>query len=148
MEILAKITMDNGEFFVENIDDGVKHGPLKFCDAEDKTIVLVKNNANRWWANRKKVTEACEKEGFYGLEFKESKKIGPVSRKIPNEKLIAYMPEDVQTEYLAIIERATKRMEDEKAKPLTELEKAQAAARRANEKYEKLLAQAAGTTEE
>lgn len=147
--VLAIITMDeDGNFFVENTTGdkaGVQSGPLKFCDEGDKTIVLTENDANRWWANRAKVTAACKADGQYGLTYKESKKFGPIGTKLPNEKLISYLSEEEQAEYKAIIDRAKAARDEAKAKPLTELEKAQAAAKRANEKYERLLKAAAAT---
>ncbi len=147
-QYLAKITMnEKGEFFVENLEgDTTKSGPLKFCDENDKTIVLTKNDSNRWWANRAKVTAACEKDGAYPLVYKESKHFGTPTAKTPNQKLIEYLSEEEKKEYLEIIERAKKAMEEAKAKPVSELDKAKIAAAKAAKKYEQLLAQAAGVS--
>ena len=77
------------------------------------------------------------------LAYRPSRQIGSCSQKLPNEKLISYLPEAEQEEYKAIIERAKKAREDAKAKPMTELEKAQAKLAKAQAALAKLQADAA-----
>lgn len=143
-EPYAKIIKDDeGNFHVVDFDGTV--GPIcKFCDADDKTIVLTKNKSNRQWFNRKRAEAEIAEKGFVDLCYKATRHIGSVGSKLPNEKLISYLPEAEQAEYKEIIERAMKAREDAKAKPMTELEKAQAKLAKAKEALAKLEAQAAG----
>lgn len=142
-EAYAKIIKDdNGDFHVVDFDGTV--GPAcKFCDVDDKTIVLTKNKSNRQWFNRKKADAEIAEKGFVELCYKPSRHIGSTGGKLPNEKLINFLPEELQAEYKAIIERATQARNDARSKPLTELEKAQARLARAKEALAKLEAEAA-----
>lgn len=140
--VLAHIVKDEDGYHVVDVETGETGPSCKFCDANDKTIVLTPNRANRKWANRAKADEAIEKDGFFPLTYKASKHFGPTGTKMPNEKLIKFLPEDLQHEYRAIIDRAIAAREAAKSKPLTELEKAQAKLKRAQEAYAKLMAQA------
>lgn len=141
-EPYAKIIKDDeGNFHVVDFDGTV--GPIcKFCDA-DKTIALTKNKSNRQWFNRAKAEAEISEKGYVELRYKATKHIGGSPSKLPNEKLISYLPEDLQAEYKAIIERAIKAREDAKSKPMTELEKAQAKLEKARLALAKLEAQAA-----
>lgn len=143
-EAYAKIIKDDeGNFHVVDFDGTV--GPVcKFCDADDKTIVLTKNKSNRQWFNRKRADAEIAEKGFVDLCYKPSRHIGSVGSKLPNEKLISYLPEDLQAEYKAIIARAIEARDAAKTKPMTELEKAQAKLAKAREALAKLEAQAAG----
>lgn len=142
-EAYAKIIKDDdGNFHVVDFDGTV--GPAcKFCDADDKTIVLTKNKSNRQWFNRAKAEAAIAEQGYVDLCYKASRHIGSVGSKLPNEKLISYLPEAEQAEYKAIIERAIKARDDAKAKPMTEMEKAQAKLEKAKAALAKLEAEAA-----
>ena len=142
-KVYAKVIKDDeGDFHVVDFDGTV--GPsCKFCDADDKTIVLTKNKSNRQWFNRKKADAEIAEKGFVELCYKPTRHIGSIDSKLPNEKLISYLPEAEQAEYKAIIERAMKAREDAKAKPMTELEKAKAKLAKAKEALAKLEAQAA-----
>ena len=144
--VYATIIKEDDGFHVVDFDGTV--GPVcKYCDADDKTIVLTKNKSNRQWFNRKKAEAEIAEKGHVDLYYKASKHFGPSGSKMPNEKLIAYLPEDLQAEYKAIIERAIKARDEAKAKPMTELEKAQAKLAKAQEALAKLQAQAAGLEE-
>lgn len=147
---LASIVMEGDEFFVVDIATGEKQGPCKYCDEGDKTIVLPKNASNRKWFNRKKAQEECEKNGSCELPYKASRHIGSGSNKVPNSKMVEWYRDNVEggqalyDEYMAIINEAIAARDAAKAKPMTELEKAQAKLKKAQESYAKLLAQAAG----
>ena len=144
--VYAKIIKEEDGYHVVDFDGTV--GPVcKLCDANDKTIALTKNASNRQWFNRAKADAEIAEKGFVELYYKASKQIGPASSHIPNEKLISYLPEDLQAEYKAIIARAMAAREADKKKPLTELEKAQAKFEKAKAALAKLEAEAAGTTE-
>lgn len=136
----AKI-VKNGDDYVLVDGDGTEHVLTQKVDG-GATFVLPKNCSNRKYFNVARIDAAVEKDGFVVLTYKASRTIGTVGKHIPNEKLIAYLPEDLQNEYRAIIERAIKAREDAKAKPMTDLEKAQAKLEKAKAAYEKLMAQA------
>lgn len=139
--VYAKIIKEDDGFHVVDFDGTV--GPVcKYCDADDKTIVLTKNKSNRQWFNRKRAEAEIAEKGYVELYYKTSKHIGPTGNRIPNEKLISYLPEAEQAEYKAIIERAMKARDEAKAKPMTELEKAQAKLAKAQAALEKLMAEA------
>lgn len=141
--VYAKIIKDDdGNFHVVDFDGTM--GPVcKFCDADDKTIVLTKNKSNRQWFNRAKAEAEIAKNDHVDLYYKASKHFGSSGSKLPNEKLISYLPEAEQAEYKAIIDRAIAARNDVKAKPITELEKAQAKLAKAQAALAKLQADAA-----
>lgn len=144
--VYAKIIKEDDGYHVVDFDGTV--GPAcKYCDANDKTIVLTKNASNRQWFNRAKADAEIEANGFVLLQYKESKHFGPSGNKLPNEKLIGYLSEELQAEYKAIIERAKAAREAAKTKPLTELERAQAKLAKAQAALAKLQAEAAGIEE-
>lgn len=145
-EVLAQIIRENGEFFVID-QDSEKKGPCKFCDADDKTIVLPKNASNRQWYNRAKADRLIDETGYAPLYYKVSKTFGPRGDTVPNAKLIAYLSEEEQAEFKAIVARAKEAKAEADAKPLTELEKAQAKMERAKAAYEKALAAADAMSE-
>lgn len=124
----------------------VDNGNIIPCDkiVDDKgraVIHLPSNSANRQWVDKKKVDAAIEAGTHYTLAYKASVKLGERGSHIPNEKLISYLSEELQAEYKAIIDRAFEAMKADKAKPLTDLEKAQAKLAKAKAAYEKLLAE-------
>ena len=128
---------------VHLVDDGVDKGICPIA-SDGIAYVLPVNSANRKWFTVKKV-DALREKGIteVDLEYRETRKIGPVGSKLPNEKLISYLPEDLQAEYKAIIDRAIAARNDAKSKPMTELEKAQAKLAKAKAAYDKLIAEAA-----
>lgn len=144
--VYAKIIKQDDGFHVVDFDGTV--GPVcKFCDADDKTIVLTKNKSNRQWFNRAKAEAEIAEKGEVDLYYKASKHFGPSGTKLPNAKLISYLSEEDQAEYKAIIDRAKAAKEADKKKPLTEVEKAQRKLAKAQAAYEKLLAEAEQTEE-
>ena len=142
--VTAKIVIaDDG---VHLFDDGVDKG---ICPNDDFGYFLPENSANRKWFSIKKLNEIKAKGVTeIVLAYKATRKLGPIGTHIPNEKLISYLPEDLQAEYRAIIDRAIAAREEAKTKPMTELEKAQAKLAKAQAAYEKLMAEAAGETKE
>ncbi len=145
--VYAKIIKEDDGYHVIDFDGTV--GPVcKLCDENDKTIALTKNASNRQWFNRAKADAEIAEKGFVELYYKETKHLGSTSTRIPNEKLISYLPEDLQNEYKAIIARAMAARDADKKKPLTELEKAQAKLEKAKAALAKLQAEAAGETTE
>lgn len=107
--------------------DGTKGPACKFCDADDKTIVLTKNASNRQWFNRAKADAEIAEKGHVDLYYKATRKVGTVTRNtMPNAKLISYLSEELQAEYKAIIDKAIAAREADKKKPLTEEEKLRA----------------------
>lgn len=148
-EVLALIVKDSdGNYHVKDTATGEEGPACKFCDEGDKTIVLTPNRANRKWANRKKADEAIDVNGSFPLTYKASKHIGSTGTKIPNTKMMEWYRDNVEggqalyDEYMAIMNEAIAARDAAKAKPMTELEKAQAKLRKAQESYEKLLKQA------
>lgn len=145
-DFLAKIILDDeGNFRVQDVATGEMGEPCKFCDENDKTIVLTANASNRKWFNRKKAMAEIEANGFCGLAHKEPRHIGTgVSTKIPNKKLIEYLSEEEKAEYMAIIDRAKEAMLADRKKPMTEREKLEAKIKKAQEALAALEAQASG----
>ena len=137
--VYAKIVKRDDGYHVVDFDG--TEGPV--CDkrTSDGYIILTPNKANRKCYNEKNA-EKLFAEGAECIElyFKPTRKIGAVGTRIPNEKLISYLPEAEQAEYKAIIERAMKARNDAKAVPMTELEKAQAKLAKAQAALEKLMA--------
>lgn len=136
----AKI-VKHGDDYVLAEADGTEH-VLTEKVPDGAAFILPKNCSNRKYFNIARIDAAVAKDGYVILTYKASRTIGTVGKHIPNEKLIAYLPEDLQNEYRAIIERAIKAREDAKSKPMTDLEKAQAKLEKAKAAYEKLMAQA------
>lgn len=131
---------EDGDYLVDN---GVKSEPLQITK-DELCYILPPNSANRKWFSLKKIAAAKEAgQTEIALDYKASRAAGSCSQKLPNEKLISYLPEAEQAEYKAIIERAMKARDDAKAKPMTELEKAQAKVAKAQAALAKLQADAA-----
>lgn len=133
---------DDGVYLVDNGVKGEQPVPIT---KDGICYQLPANSSNRKWYNIKKADKEFETAGADGiyLTYKASVKIGARGAKLPNEKLIAYLNEEDKAEYEAIITRAREAMAADKAKPMTELEKAERKAAKAREAYEKLLAEAA-----
>ena len=60
------------------------------------------------------------------MYFKEAKPAGSSVTRIPNAKLISYLPQELQDEYNAIIARAIEAKNAAKKKPMTQAEKLEA----------------------
>ena len=136
-EVLAKLVKRDDGYHV--IDQDGTEGPV--CDkrTSDGYIILTPNAANRKNVNEKKAEAffAENPDGFIGLTYKATRKLGEVTtRAIPNAKLISYLPEELQAEYKAIIDRAIAARDAARKQPMTEEEKLKA-------KIEKLKAKLA-----
>lgn len=103
--------------------------------SKDGTRIMFTPNASNRKETMVKVAEKFFEENpdsKIPLTFKQTRTLGmgSYSNKLPNEKLIAYLPEAEQEEYKAIIARAIAARDAEreanKKKPMTETEKAQA----------------------
>lgn len=121
-EIVKVIKDDNGDFHTvigENV------GPVCKIVEDGRTIVLGKNPANRQYCAVSKANAGIEADGYFVIEPKtsEPRKLGSSGPKLPNEKLISYLPEAEQEEYRAIIARAIAARDAEKNKPKSEAEK-------------------------
>lgn len=138
----AKIIRDeDGNFHVEDSDGTV--GPVcKFCEENDKTIRLTPNASKRQYFSRAKANAEIDEKGYAELFYRAPHPIGPTGSRLPNEKLIRYLPEDLQAEYKAIIERAMAAKAAAKKQPMTELEKAQAKLAKAQAALAALLEEA------
>lgn len=121
------------------LPDGTTTGALKIIE-DGRTLVLPKNPANRQYCAVAKAEAGITENGEFVLTVRTTPKkdVSGYSNKLPNEKLISYLPEAEQEEYKAIIARAIAARDAEreanKKKPMTEAEKAQA-------KVTKLIAQ-------
>ena len=136
----AKI-IKNGDDYVLVEADGTEHILTQKVD-DGATFVLPPNCSNRKYFSVSRIDAAIEKDGFIALTYKATRTVGSVGKHLPNEKLIAYLPEELQNEYRAIIERALAAKEAAKKQPMSDLEKAQAKLAKAQAAYEKLLAEA------
>lgn len=143
MDVTAKIrNVEDGYVLVQTVD-GVET-VSEICKIVDdgKTIALPANDSNRKYFNIGKFEESKNADGEMPLTYKASIVLGDRPTTIPNAKLISYLPADLQAEYNAIIERAIAAREEAKAKPLTDLEKAQLKLERAQAALAKLEAEA------
>lgn len=122
-------------FYVEQGEELL--GPCKnrFIKNEGDWIILPENASNRKMIKLVQANKFFDENGNDAripLAYKATRTLNGVSysTKLPNEKLIAYLPEAEQEEYKAIIARAIAARDAEreanKKKPMTEAEKAQA----------------------
>ena len=131
----AHLVKKEDGFYVEQNDELLGPCKIKFIKGEGDWVILPENASNR------KMIKLVATEKFFDehgddakipLAFKATRNLDGASRstKLPNEKLIAYLPEAEQEEYKAIIARAIAARdadrEANKKKPMTETEKAQA----------------------
>ena len=137
----AKLVITNDE--VHLVDNDQDLGALEITK-DGICYILPPNSSNRKWFSIKKV-EAARSNNIdtIVLEYKASRVAGSCKAHMPNEKLISYLPEDLQAEYKAIVDRAIAARDAEKTKPMTELEKAQAKLEKAKAALAKLQEQAA-----
>ena len=141
-EILCEIVNEGDDYFLVDLASNEKSGPLSIS-SDGVAFALPKNRANRKWATINKVKAYLEAGQRYTMTYKATRKFGPVGTRLPNEKLISYLPVEDQEEYKAIIARAIEARNADKVKPKTELEKAQESLAKAKAKLDKLLAEAA-----
>ena len=148
-EVLAYVVKRDDGYHVIDCLTG-EEGPVCNRRTADGYIILTANSSNRKCVNEKNAEKffAENPDGKIELKYKGTRTIGASGPKLPNAKLIAYLSEEEQNEYKDIIARAIAARDADKSKPKTELEKAQARLAKAKEAYEKLLADAAGTTNE
>lgn len=148
-EIIVKIVKDDdGDFHV--IDhDGAMGAKCKIIE-DGRTISLTKNAANRQYCAVAKANAGIEADGFFVLTVRttEARKLGPAGSKMPNAKLISYLPEELQEEYKALIAKAIAARDAEINRPLTEREKAERALEKAKAQIAKLQAEIAKMNEE
>lgn len=142
VEIVKVIKDENGDFHTvigENV------GPACKIIEDGRTIVLGKNPANRQYCAVAKANVGIEADGYFVITPRttEPRVLGSSGPKLPNEKLISYLPEAEQEEYRAIIARAIAARDAEKNRPLTEQEKAERELAKAQAKLEKLKAELA-----
>lgn len=137
-QIVAHIIKEDDGFHVVDYDGSI--GPVLKLESDGLTLGLTKNASCRQWFKQVKVEAEIAEKGKCELTYKPHKTIGMVGTRLPNEKLISYLSEDLQAEYKAIVNRAIAAREADKAKPMTELEKAQAKLKRAQEALAKLEA--------
>ena len=119
-------------YHVKNSDGSI--GEVCKID-KNNAICLTKNDANRTWVMVKVVEAYLAEHGAdseFPMVYKPTRVLGAnggVSRsnKLPYEKLIAYLPEDLQEEFKSILAAAIKARDAEreanKKKPMTEAEK-------------------------
>jgi hypothetical protein len=107
-------------------------------------IKMPKNDANRTFFNLKNAEKQLENSDHIDLVYRASRQYGPKSDRLPNEKLIAYLSEEEQAEYKAIIDRARARMNEDRSKNV-DVDKLQAKLEKAKAMYEKLLKMAEET---
>jgi hypothetical protein len=140
--VYATIVKKDDGYHVVDFDGS--EGPVCKVIEEGKTIALTKNKSNRQWFNVKRADAEIAEKGHVDLYYKATRHIGSGagSTRIPNEKLISYLPQELQAEYKAIIARAIEAKNADKKKPMTELEKAQAKLDKAKAALAKLLGEA------
>lgn len=135
---LATIIEKDDGFHVVDLDGN--EGPVcKLCEENDKTIMLTKNAANRKYYSKAKARREIAEQGCVYLYFKEAKPAGSSVTRIPNAKLISYLPQDLQDEYNAIIARAIEAKNAAKKKPMTEAEKLAARIAKMQAQYDAMV---------
>lgn len=143
-EIIAKAYLVKQEdgYHVESLNGDI--GPLCKYITTDGYIKLSVNDANRKYYNFKAAEKffAENPDGKIPMAFRETRTITVSKNPYPNMKLIAYLSEDLQEEYKAIIDRAREAQQADKAKPLTEKEKLEAKIAKAKAALAKLTAEA------
>lgn len=132
------------------IDFDGTEGPVCNRRTSDGYIVLTPNKSNRKCYNEKNAEAffAENPDGMIELRYKATRVIGSTGPKMPNEKLISYLPEAEQEEYRAIIARAIEARDADKAKPKTEREKLEEKIAKAQAALAKLVAEASDSDEE
>ena len=138
------VRLEDGFHVIDN--DGTV-GPVCNKRTSDGYIILSPNASNRKCYNEKNANKFFDEnpDGKIGFVYKATRTNTGVTH-IPNEKLISYLPQDLQDEYRAIIDRAIAARNDSKSKPLTDLEKARKKVEQAKAKLEALQAQLAAAS--
>ena len=141
-EVLATLVKLDDGYHVIDQDGSV--GPVCTRMTTDGYLILSPNASNRKcinFANTEKYF-AENPDGHIDLYYKATRKFDATTTKLPNAKLISYLPEDLQAEYKAIVDRAIAARNDAKAQPKTELEKAYERLERAKAALAKLQEEA------
>lgn len=111
--LAAAIIVNEGEYVVVDLDGNVL-GTTTLVD-DGKTLKLPANPSNRKWFNLANAQAAIDEQGKCDLTYKATRKVGSGNSSLPHAKLIAYLPEELQSEYNAIIDEARKLMEADRA---------------------------------
>ena len=127
------------------VDNGNTVHCLGIAIYKDREVLHLPDNSTcRVWIDRKKVDAAIAADGKMTLGYKGRIKLGVGGTHYPQEKLIAFLSEEEQAEYKAIVDKARQAMADAKAAakavPLTPYEKAKRALERAQAKLAELEA--------
>lgn len=138
-ELCELINVDGKYFLVDLATGEEKEFGTKVTT--DGYYILPQNRANRKCYNKKNLDAIFEKGETVKLTYKASKHFGPTGNKIPNEKLIAYLPEDLQNEYKEIVMRAIEARNAAKTKPMTQEDKIKAQIAKYEAKLAELEAQ-------
>lgn len=112
--LAARIVLDENDILVVTDLDGNVLGITSLVD-DGKTLKLPANPSNRKWFNLANAQAAIAENGHCDLVYKATRTIGAGSSSVPHAKLIAYLPDDLQAEYNAIIDEARKLMEADRA---------------------------------
>lgn len=138
-EVLAYLCKDGERYYVTNAN-GDAIGDCEISK-DGLSLKMPVNDANRTWITIKKAEAYfAENSNPMGLTYRATRTIGSVSVKTPNAKLVAYLSEEDQATYNAIIDRARAAMEADKVKPLSEADKLRAKIAKAQAKLDELLA--------
>lgn len=127
------------------VDKGEVHHCTKLVPYKNRVMVeMPENSTLRKWTDKARLDIAIAADGKLTLGYKARIKLGAGGTHYPQEKLIAYLSEEEQAEYKAIVDKARKAMADAKAAakaaPLTPYEKAKRALERAQAKLAELEA--------
>lgn len=144
--VYAKIVKRDDGYHVIDFDG--TEGPVCNKRTSDGYIILTPNQSNRKCYNEKNAEKFFADGGDHiDLYYKAARVYDPNKKVIPNEKLIRYLPEDLQAEYMAIVNRTVEARKEAvlaaktARKPMTDIEKAQAKLAKAQAALAKLQAQ-------
>lgn len=142
---VAKIIKDEDGYHVVDHDGTV--GPELKISNDGIVYILTPNASCRKFFNVKNLDKLFDEGATeVPLGYKPPKKFGPVgsrSTALPNAKLIAYLSEEEQAEYKAIIDRAIAARDADKKKPMSEADKLRAKIEKAKAALAALEAEAA-----